>query len=287
MNWSDLRAFLAVSQLGSLRQAAEMLGVTQPTISRRIQMLEADLGISLFERTRAGHKLTKAGADLLPEVRMVETAALRVEQRSLGLLNQLTETIRVGVVAGETAAEVLARGLNNNPEGPNIELVDIKTPASENLHAPEIIVQHHMPDAGDGFTRRVGTIDCGIYGSANFAEGRTLPLAPVDLVTLPWLGYLQEQEHYVTMRWLGKQMRDRPPVARLMNTSLMTTAARSGIGVAALPCFIGNSSPDLIQLSAPIEALRSNYWIIIHHDLSRNPSVRSVADWISKCFRAV
>jgi len=57
MDWEDLRAFLAVAKRSNLRQAADMLEVTQPTIARRLKRLEAEIGIPLFERTREGQVL--------------------------------------------------------------------------------------------------------------------------------------------------------------------------------------------------------------------------------------
>lgn len=283
MNWSDLRVFIAVAQLGSLRQAAQVLGVTQPTVARRIQELEADLGLPLFERGREGHRLTAAGAKLLPVVRAVETAALRVEKRSLDLLNQLRETVRVE--AGETAAAVLTRGLHNLTDGPNVELLVTGIASAIANRTPEILVQHGMPEEVRALTRRVGSISCAIYGAAIFAEDHTLPLSDTVLTALPWLGFVQEQEHYITMRWLRKKMRDNPPAARLMNTDLMVVAASAGVGVAVLPCFVGNAVSGLIQLSLPIDALRADFWIVTHPDLSRDSSVRTVMDWIASCFR--
>lgn len=44
---------------------------------------------------------------------------------------------------------------------------------------------------------------------------------------------------------------------------------------------------DLVRLSPPIEALRADYWSVTHPDLSRNPSVRAVMDWIITCFRTL
>lgn len=285
MNWSDLRVFLAVAQLGSLRQAADMLGVTQPTIARRLRSLETDLGIPLFDRTREGHRLTTAGAELLPEARFVETAGLRFEQRSLGLLSRLTETVRVG--AGETAAAVLAQGLNHIADGPVIELIVTDFPLPADRRIPEILVRHGVPKTETGLTRRVGSVSCAVYGVNTFAEGRALPLLPTDLVSLPWLGFVEEQEHYVTMRWMRQQMRDRPPAARLMNTNLMAAAAAAGVGVAVLPCFRGNADPGLVALSAPIGVLQADYWMVTQPDLARNKAVRAVADWIITCFRTL
>jgi len=283
MNWTDLRVFLAVAQFGSLRQAGRVLGVTQPTVARRIHDLEADLGIPLFSRTRGGHQLTTAGGTLLPDVLAVETAILRVEKRSLQLLDQLSETVRIE--AGETAAAVLAQGLHMLRDGPSVELLVSSVLTPQIRRKPEILVQHGMPENIDGLTRRVGSISCAIYGTPLFAEGRTLPLSDAELATLPWLGFVEEQDHYRTMEWLRKTMRDRLPAVRLMNTDLMVTAATNGVGVTVLPRFVGSNVLKLIQLSPPIEALNADYWIVADPDLSRNPAVRTVIDWIITCFR--
>jgi len=118
MEWSDLKIFLAVAQTGSLRQAARMLQVTQPTVSRRLRSLEADLGVPLFDRAREGHSLTRQGNDLLPYARAVESAALRVEQFSLKLIGDFQETVRIE--AGETTATILAERISVNPKDPKI-----------------------------------------------------------------------------------------------------------------------------------------------------------------------
>lgn len=285
MDWSDLRIFLAVAQHGSLRRAADMLGVTQPTVARRLHNLETDMGFALFDRGRDGHHLTPAGIDLLPDIRTVESAALRVEQRSLGLATQLTETVRVA--AGQTSAAVLARGLHLLTAGPAVELVVTDTPGAAETRAPDIFLLHGLPTSQTGVTRRVGSVNCAVYGARTFAKARTLPLSSADLATLPWLGFAEEQEHYVTMQWLNEIMRGRPPTARLVNTDLMAAAAAEGFGVAVLPCFKGDENARLVRLSEQIMTLRADYWTLIQPDLARNPSVRIVADWIVDCFRHV
>jgi DNA-binding transcriptional LysR family regulator len=284
MNWDDLRAFLALARLGSLRRAAETLGVTQPTVQRRIRMLEADLGLPLFVRERDGHRLTAAGATLLPEARGVETMALRVEQRSSGLSGRLAETVRVS--AGEWPALLLARRLAAIGDGPRIELVVTEEAHGITRREPDIVVRHGMPESGGEVTRRVGTIDVAVYCHPSFAEGRAVPLDPADLATLPWLGFVEEQQDYRLMRWLAAQRDGRPLAARLMRTDLMADAAAGGVGVAVLPRFLGDHRPGLMRLSPPIEALRADYWIVAHAELSRNPSVRAAMDWILGSFRA-
>lgn len=64
---------LAVADARSIRQAAREIGASAPVISRKIRALEDGLGVSLFERTNAGVRLTTAGADLLAHVRRLRS----------------------------------------------------------------------------------------------------------------------------------------------------------------------------------------------------------------------
>ena len=70
MRLEQLQAFLAIAQTGSFQQAAKQCGVTQSTISRQIQGLEANLGVELFHRSTHA-KLTLSGERLLPRVQKI------------------------------------------------------------------------------------------------------------------------------------------------------------------------------------------------------------------------
>lgn len=70
MRLEQLQAFLAIAETGSFQQAARKCGVTQSTISRQIQALEADLGLPLFHRN-AATTLTLGGERFLPRVRKI------------------------------------------------------------------------------------------------------------------------------------------------------------------------------------------------------------------------
>ena len=65
----DLRAFLAVIDLGGFHKAADQLNMSQPALSRRIQGLEASIGAPLFERSTRKVSITAVGRGLEPLVR--------------------------------------------------------------------------------------------------------------------------------------------------------------------------------------------------------------------------
>lgn len=284
MNWDDLRAFLATARSGSLRRAAETLGVTQPTVARRIRSLENDLGLPLFDRDRDGHRLTAAGAELLPEARAVETTALRVEARSRDMVGGLTETVRVEAM--EWAAAVLARGLDRLGPRPRVDLVVAGDTRPDGVRRPEIVVRHRMPPEGEGVTWRVGSIGSAVYGMSAYAEGRPLPLDREDFAALPWIAFIAEQEHFAAMQWITRLTAGRNPAARVSRTDQMAMAAASGLGVAILPCFLGDATPGILRLSPELDDLRADYWVVTAQEFAGNPSVRSVTAWIAACFRA-
>src|SRR5579883_1180269 len=85
--WELYRSFLAVIREGSLSGAARALGLTQPTVGRHIDALEAALGLSLFVRTQQGLSPTAAAHALHPHARAVANASaalLRAASRQGG-----------------------------------------------------------------------------------------------------------------------------------------------------------------------------------------------------------
>jgi DNA-binding transcriptional LysR family regulator len=97
---SQLRCFVAVATELNFRRAAERLNMTQPPLSRQIQLLEHQLNIRLFERTKRSVRLTSAGRMFLPEAQslldrahVVALAAQRVARGDAG-------SVAVGFVAG-------------------------------------------------------------------------------------------------------------------------------------------------------------------------------------------
>ena len=72
MDWDDVRHFLALARLGSVRAAGASLGVSHSTVARRVEALEERLSARLFDRNRDGYCLTEAGKHMLPGAERVE-----------------------------------------------------------------------------------------------------------------------------------------------------------------------------------------------------------------------
>ena len=76
MEWSDLRIFLAIAREGTLGGAARKLGLSQPTMGRRLRALEEVLGHKLLQRSPDGFVPTEEGTAVLPHAERMEDEAL-------------------------------------------------------------------------------------------------------------------------------------------------------------------------------------------------------------------
>src|SRR5437016_12264373 len=113
MDWDDVRVFLAVARHGSLRAAGRALGLSQPTIGRRLASFEASFGgPSLFDRLPEGLRLNAAGEELVPAAESIEDAVLTLERRRAAASPMLSCTVQG--TTGECGRGCLARC----PSGP-------------------------------------------------------------------------------------------------------------------------------------------------------------------------
>src|ERR1700679_3755932 len=83
-DWDELRTFGEVMRDGCLSGAARRLGVAQPTVGRRMDALEAALGVALFTRSPRGLAPTSAARDLLPHVEAMAAASAALARAAAG-----------------------------------------------------------------------------------------------------------------------------------------------------------------------------------------------------------
>ena len=95
MDTQNLKAFVLVAESGSFSQAAEKLHLTQPAVSKRIALLEEQLGSDLFDRIGRNITLTEAGHALLPHARSVQQELEAAQQSVRDLAGEVTGQLRL------------------------------------------------------------------------------------------------------------------------------------------------------------------------------------------------
>lgn len=118
-----LKYFVAVADYGSFNAAAERLGVTPSTLTRSVNTLEDDLGLTLFERSRRGVVLAQGAASVLAETRRMLASLAAVTQAADGAARGTSGELRLGVRSpplGEPLRSMLARWRRDHP---NVRLI--------------------------------------------------------------------------------------------------------------------------------------------------------------------
>ena len=278
MDWDDVRVFLAVAREGSMRAAGRALGLSQPTIARRLAAFEATFGgPSLFDRLPEGLRLNAAGEQLVPAAEGIEDAVLTLERQRAAAVPALSGTVRVA--AGECAAGFLARCHSGStrttlPPGITLELVDeLRQTANLVRRQADMALRHEPPEGGDFYISKAGTFACAVYRRRDAQAGA-------------WVTYTEEQAHYAPARWVQRLIEETGnPVALRASSMLMhLEAIRAGTGRGVLPCYVGDGHPLLERLTPPIPEIAAEYWIIVHRDLRRSACVRAVIDWMKRLF---
>lgn len=282
MNWNDLKFFLEVARARSLSAAARSLGVSISTVSRRIEVLEADLDITLFRRHRDGYELSQAGRDLLGPAEAAE-AQLRLLVRSAQQSDGgLTGTVRIDVpeLIGQ---HIVLPGLESLlQDHPGIQLDLHSSVRSVNLAGQEsdIVLRLVRPDRGNYKIRLIGQIGFGIYGSRSYLA-RHGAVASADNLRQHRIISWSEELRYLTMAsWLNDLCPDLSPAMYLDSFSAQIAAVRHGYGIAVLPHFA--AAPEgLVEMLEAGPKLQVDLWLLTHSQSATVPRVRAVVNFLS------
>ena len=163
-NWDDLRIFLALARGGTLTTAAKALGVSHPTVSRRVQALEKQIGARLFDRLPDRFVPTGAGEELLADTEAMEKAAQSIHRRSAGLSDTVSGTVRVS--AEEATAALLARysaELRSKLRQIEFEVVSSHTLANLSRREADLLIREEVPELGGIVARKLGRLAYAVY----------------------------------------------------------------------------------------------------------------------------
>ena len=275
MDWNDIRHFLAVARTGGLSAAARETGIAQATLGRRVQALEASLGVVLFERLNSGYVLTPAGRDLLGRAEAAEAAVLAVARGADASADDLRGTVRLATAetfATHIVAPALGGLVSRHPDL-RLEFVTGVRTLSLSRREADLALRIRRPDSGDHVRRKVGTVGFGLYGAAGAAW-------PDDPWTADLLAWDEGSATIPAAEWMADRGRGRV-VATATSVTVQMALAKAGLGVAILPCFLADPEPGLVRLLPPAGTGALDLWLVAHADLARTPRVRAVLDFLA------
>ena len=286
-NWDDLRVFLTLAREGTLTTAAKALGVSHPTVSRRVAVLEKQIGARLFERLPDRFVPTSAGEELLADTQAMEKAAHSIHRRSAGLSDTVSGTVRLS--AGEAMAALIARHVGELRARLNqieFEVASSHTLANLSRREADLLIREQVPELGGIVARKLGRVAYAIYAARDFPVGRLPKGDPMPgLLDQPWMGFDEDHGYFPGQSWMHERLGNRRLVVRVNNWLVLQDAVRAGAGLSVLPCYLGDPDPGLKRLGGVIADVFADQWLLVHRDLRALPRVRAVMDAVIELFQ--
>ncbi len=282
LEWSLVASFLAVMRLGSLSAAGRATGMTQPTLGRHIEQVEAALGIALFTRSSSGLLPTDAALALLPHAEAMETAmAALVRAARLGG-DDASPRGTIRITASEIMGTLVLPSILSaiRRQHPNIIFELALNNRTDNLlqRDADIAVRMVRPTQTGLVARKLGDVPLGLYAHRAYLERFGTPKAVEDLLQSHVIGF-DRDDHSARAVAAGILPITRDIFAFRCDSDMAQLAAvEAGLGIGGVQHAIARQKPDLVPVMAETIRFNLEVWLAVHEDLIRQPAVRTVFD---------
>lgn len=289
-NWDDLRIFIAVARHGSALMASRLLGINQTTVARRLDRLERQLGVKLFERLQSGCQLTASGSELLPFAERIESEATIFRQRAGQRTRGLSGVIRV--TTNEVFANlILTPALADFAQlYPKIRVQLIVTNEILDLvrgDADIAIRAGVRPEDGGLVIRKLGMSTWAFYCTAPYASKKDRPASLEELKYHALIGGEGEIASAPAIKWVSDNCPPETIQSYSNSLSNLLVAVQSGLGIGPLPIIIGDRHANLQRCFPPPRQFDGEVLLVSRADLSDLPSVRAFKEFIAPRVRAL
>ena len=280
LTWDEMCLVHAVTSVGTLSGAARVLDVSHPTAFRRLNQLEKKMGVRFFDRARDGYTATAAAEEVSALVRRLRCEILAVERRIAGrdlrpsgtLRITTTDTLLFGWLSGSLREFRIAY-----PEI-QLELVVSNDVFSLARREADIAVRPAQKPDETLVGRKIGTIAQAAY----IAKKLAMTADENEVVdSIDWIGPDASMTYPAFDRWLENEgLVDRCRI-RVNTVYGMLSAAKAGLGLSVLPCYLAENDEQLVRVGKQIPSMATDLWMLTHPDLRKTERIRIFLDHVA------
>ena len=287
-DWSLWRSFAAVIKHGSLSGAARALKSSQPTVGRHIELLETQLGLSLFERSLSGLKPNSTALKLYGPIAQAQTALAEAAMMAEGAQDETGGTVRIPasvMISNYVLPELLVpiRALH-----PRIALESIPSDSAENLlmREADIAIRMFRPTQLELVTRHLGDIPLVPAAHERYLSRRGRPKTLDELWQHDLLGFDRSSAIVTHAQKLGFSLSRDTFVIRSDDQAHLWELLRAGLGIGFAQENLVRRTPGLVALPIDIAIPPLPVWLTTHRELYTSHRIRAVYDALAEGLRA-
>jgi DNA-binding transcriptional LysR family regulator len=280
-SWDHYRTLLAVLDEGSLSGAGRALGLSQPTVGRHVEALEAELGAPLFTRSGAGLAPTETALALRPHAEAMAAAAEAIVRAASGEADAVRGVIRITAsdIVGVEVLPPMLTGFHEAHPATMIELLLSSRQEDLLRRDADIAVRMVRPTQGALLARRVGAVRLKLYAHRRYIEAHGAPRSLIEA----GIAAIGPDRDVTMLRTLAQHQLSfsRETFALRSDNDLAQLAAlRAGFGVGACQAPIAARDPDLVPVLEDAFRYEMEVWVCMHEDLKTSRRMRLLFDWL-------
>jgi DNA-binding transcriptional LysR family regulator len=287
-DWALVRSFLAVLDAGSLMGAARKLQAQQPTLSRHVAELEAQLGAPLFERTGRGVTPTAAALAIADAARQMESGADSLA-RALAVQSEATTgTVRITtsqVAANYLLPPVLA-ALQAEEPGIAIELVASNQISNLLRREADIAVRMVRPAQATLVARKLADLPIVACAHASYLQRAGKPSQPTDLLRHRLIGYDRDDLLLRGFAALGFAVTRESFALRTDDQVAYGRLVAAGAGIGFVAAYNIRHWSGVVPLLPMLRIPPLPCWLAVHREIRGSRLVRRVYDYLAEAIPA-
>jgi DNA-binding transcriptional LysR family regulator len=287
-DWADIAVFLAVLDAGTLTDAAERLGATQPTVGRRLASYEKRIGAKLFARTGRRMAPTELAYRIEESARKMDREMDAIRRAVAGASHILDGEITISANEG-TGSEWLVPVLADlKAMYPSI-YIQLKIEArSADLvqREADIALRLGRPTQLDLVARKLATVGFGVYASRSWLD-RQAPINCLgDLTDKDWVaGDFSKNASILLTRFFAENGLEQRGTMSTNSPTAQLRAVQRGLGLGVISHRWAADYPTMVRVLPDVEPASIDLWLVYHEDLRTSRRVRVVADFIADAAR--
>lgn len=282
-DWNRARAFLVTAEEGSFSAAARALGLAQPTLSRQVDLLEAELGVALFERVGRGLALTPAGQALVQHVRAMGEAATRLSMTAFGQSDDMAGP--VVITASDVHSGILLPPILEELRAaePRIEVHLLASNQASDLlrREADIAIRNFQPTEPELIARKLRMSEARLYASPGYLE-RIGGISDVaDMTRAQVIGMDRSGLMLGVMQQMGLPLTE-ANITMTCDSFLVTwELVKRGMGMGFIDDRIGDAEPLVTRVLPEQPPLPFPLYLVAHRDIYPNRRLRFVYDFLA------
>jgi DNA-binding transcriptional LysR family regulator len=287
-DWALVKSFLAVLDAGSLMGAARRVGTSQPTLSRHVAELEAQLGAPLFERTGRGVTPTATALAIADAARRMQDGADALGRSLQRRRDATTGTVRIttSAVAAVWLLPPLLVQLQLDEPGIQIELVASNALSNLLRREADIAVRMVRPAQGSLVAKKLGEIAIVAAAHESYLARAGTPRAPRDLLRHRLLGYDRDTTLLRGFAALGLPIQREQFAIRTDDQISYGRLLASGAGIGFVATYNLAQWPGVRPLLPMLKIPPLPCWLAVHREIRGSPVVRRVYDHLAAALPA-